>query len=64
MKPRTYEDLNPVLRNADLSKTAGFLTAANIVNDMGATCNGYAAGDCMLFKLNYLKKRQVRKVKP
>lgn len=52
IKPRTVSQLNHVVAGRRADWVIGVLDAANMINEMYS---------CLLFKLNLLKKSQVRK---
>jgi hypothetical protein len=62
----TIKDLNQVLLKLYPEHTKGVLDACNLVNDMYSSitmeCHKYLLGDCVLAKLNLLKKgKKIRK---
>lgn len=65
MKPRTLDDITTaMLENKGTVFMAGFLQATNLLDEMFASAQShkFLLGDCLLWKLNYLK--QNRRVRP
>jgi hypothetical protein len=63
IKSRTVGQLNHAVAGKRAGWVIGVLDAANMINEMYSSCTTHQCllGDCLLFKLNLLKKSQVRK---
>lgn len=63
IRPRKLAQLNQVLVKKRKDYIRGILDAANLIDDMysSSSTHHYLLGDCLLLKLNLLRKGQVRK---